>query len=480
MLVVLYFGIVPSGQIRYETGFSKPHSFIGKPGPKERVMVDYDKSVLEVFGGPLYFSLLTPRSFDEAELTIKYRYLDYSQVEAPIIEAGVLVDGALWRYDLKPVNNEIINILSREWLVIKDGGKLLLQKEEKYDTIDSFISNPPQKDRIALYNTDLDIDYVLPDYRKSEDVRSILGSKKDSLRGSFEILTYIKDEELFFGMDIVDLNKNKDADPVELLLFYDSTLLTSARLSDDGIATDNKKVLESRVINLKAADLPEGVYKVLLKAGDDIVVRNLRSNQSRIVFRNKLWLYEGDLLADIYTDGTLLNAQTTNPGKLQTVDVFQAEEICQPWESRICRESSPVELELSETYKLFTLPLSGGINRISLENDDIIISGNGLFAFDSLSYFNPLFKKIDNSTKLEELSADYIFADYIEPWDQDGWLVKKIKFDISRAYRENGKYGFLISIPGLRAEDRKDPAIEIDKIEVGLFGKSLFQKLYER
>ena len=100
---LLYMAIVPSGQITYVSDFSSSNYFIKKLSPAERVEIPVN-GVQNIIGDPVYFSLRTPRRFDSAILTIKYK----NETGLPIIETGVLVDKKIWRYDLEPKENKII------------------------------------------------------------------------------------------------------------------------------------------------------------------------------------------------------------------------------------------------------------------------------------------------------------------------------------------------------------------------------------
>ncbi len=55
----------------------------------------------------------------------------------------------------------------------------------------------------------------------------------------------------------------------------------------------------------------------------------------------------------------------------------------------------------------------------------------------------------------------------------------RVEFDLRGAYREDGKYTFLISAPGLNPNDALDDYLEIEEIKVELKGKTLIEKIRE-
>jgi hypothetical protein len=56
----------------------------------------------------------------------------------PIVEAGVLVDKLIWRYDLKPLGNKTLDYLSLAMDKQEKDGILFLQAEKNYDSFLDF------------------------------------------------------------------------------------------------------------------------------------------------------------------------------------------------------------------------------------------------------------------------------------------------------------------------------------------------------
>ncbi len=454
---LLYMGIVPSGQIAYVKDFTKDNYFIRKLTPEERVgdMIDGSQKIM---GDPVYFTLRTPRRFDKAKLSIKYRK---QEAELPIgssaslIEVGVLADKTIWRYDLQPIENEIIDQLALVWDVIRQDGLILLQKEKKFNSIDEFLNNLPNRKEMALYNYDLKEEFLLPDYEASEEVYTI----SNPLRGNYQFYTYIKDEILDFKFIIADINQNTDSDPVNLILYYDEEVIDSRSLPDDGIWADSGEQREARELKFNLSNLPEGVYKLELRANDDIITKQIITKQKKLAFNNKLWLAGTDR-EDIvlHTDSNRVDVQTVNPAKLQTI------------------KTGDKELAISQTYKQFSQNLDGTSTEVILAKDDIIIAGDEVFSFSQEAMINPQFKKIIPNLDITKEGISYILAGYSIPESEENWKIAQAEFDLAQAYREFYKYNFLISVPGLKVDDDKDDSIEIKEIKVELEGTTLWEK----
>jgi hypothetical protein len=359
--------------------------------------------------------------------------------------------------------------LSLVWDVVEEDGVILLQREKKYNTIDDFLNNLPDISKVALYNYDLKTDFILEDYEpnelssKSSELSSIVNY---ALRGPFQFYTYIKDEDLDFVFEFQDLNENKDSDEIDLHLYYNDQLIDSRHMDDPSVSSG--RVIERGEIKLELANLPEGVYKIELRVNNDIVTKKIITKQKKLSFINKIWITQDNKNNfSLYSDSRIINAQTLNPGHLQTIRVGEN------------------DLKITETYKQFSIKTNGGINEIKLAKDDIILSGNGVFSFSKESLVNPEFKRVDANLDINSEGINYVLAKYNIPTEDKGWNIAKAVFDLTRSYREHyprqlggaGKYSFLISIPGLRADDEIDDFVEISEIRVDLEGTSLWEKI---
>jgi len=447
-IIIAWFGymkIVPSGNISYDYNFSQPSYFIGKLTPAERVEIT--KTEAKIKGGPVYFSLKTPRRFEQAEVTIKFK----NTTDFPIMEIGLLNNKEAWNYDLKPLQNKIIDQLSLAWpIALGENGVRLIEREKKYNTVEQFLGNLPGVDEIALYNYSLKNNFLLNSYEPSRE-NNLIDYK---FRGSYQFYTYIKQEELDYVFDFVDLNINEANGQIAIKVYSEGKEIYSVYTADK--KADNNE----RQAFIKIADLPEGVYRFSIIANDDVITKSIISKQNQFVLINKVWLAQGnkDGLA-LFTNSRLVNAQTVNPaslGKIKIGDIF---------------------LDLNETYKQLSVKILNRPAKIELPKDDIIISGDGVFSFTENGLFDPRLKNVDDNLDVNGEKINYVLTNYQTPVDFDGWQTAVAKFDLTSAYQENGKYQFLISIPSLRTEELSKGEIIIKEIKVDLSGITLRQKL---
>ncbi|MCX6800170.1 MAG: hypothetical protein NT091_03420, partial [Candidatus Falkowbacteria bacterium] len=412
-----------------------------------------DSKFVKIIGDPVYINLRTPRAFDSGKLTIKYRYPSNGNIK--IIEAGVLVDAKQWHYDLHSIENRTLSELAGRWSLLKEGDLALLQKESKYKSIENFLSNLPDQAKIATYDHELEVEY-----KDKNLVNQVSANINRPIRGDYEFYTYLSDKNnyLYFNFTLSDIHKNKDIDPVQIFLYYKNQIIESYFLKDDGILGDIDVVGPDRNIIIDLPAMSEGVYKVEVKTNSDIITKSIQTKQSELSFINKIWISDfKDSPTKIFTDSNEIGVETINPGRLQTIKIGND------------------NLNIKDTYRKYVSHASNKTSEIQLEKNDIILSGNGVFSFNENELINPVLKKVDASYVIKDNeNIEYILARASMPKEENGWQVGTADFDLKKAYRENQRYSFMISVPGLMVDDEINDWIEIKEISIDLQGKNIF------
>lgn len=439
-----YMKIAPSGSISYVSDFSRQSYFIGKLTPAERVELSAVKQQTEIKGGPVYFSLKTPRRFERAKVSVKFK----NTTDFPVIEIGLLNNKNAGSYDLKPWQNRIVDQLSLAWPVVYgENGVRLIERQKKYQTVEQFLASSPARDEIALYNYNFKNNFLLAGYEPSLN-NNLIDYK---FRGSYQFYTYIKQEQLDYVFNFTDSN---DTGPITVKIYSPDGLIYSAD------ATDKQAGSNERRAAIKIANLPEAVYRFSIIARDEVITESIASRQDQFILINKIWLAQGNKAnLVLFTNSRLINSQTLNPaslGKIKLGDNF---------------------LDLKETYKQFSAKVLSGTAKIELPKDDIIISGDGVFSLTENGLFDPRFKKADGQLDINGEKINYVLADYQTPANFDGWQTAAAEFDLTKAYQENGKYQFLISIPSFKTEEPVSGEIIVKEIKVDLLGTSWRVKL---
>ena len=363
-----YLRIVPSGKISYFYNFQKPSFFIGKLTPEERL--EMKSGLAEIKGDPVYFSLRTPKKFNRAAITVKFK----NTTAYPVMELGLLNDKIAWNYDLKPLENKVIDQLAMVWPVIYgQAGSRLIQREKKYNSIENFLNSLPPINEIAIYDYNLNNKFLLDKYAPALEPSVI----DYNFRGSYQFYTYIKNETLDYTFELTDLNMNEDNDPVDIKVYSEAGLIYAKHLADDQSASPERQA------NIKINDLAEAVYRVSLTANDDIITKRITTRQSLFSLINKFWLFKSDnSKISLNTNSRVVSAQTTNPASLGIIKVGNS------------------AINLNKTYTQFSVKIdnsassllksspanfnqqTSGLAEIELSNDDVIISGDGVFSFN--------------------------------------------------------------------------------------------------
>jgi len=467
VVLFLYLKIVPFGRITYSRDytakFNSGKGFIYSFTPAERVDLKSSDAPLMI-GDPIYFSLFTPRTFDKAKMTIVYR--DNLSLNKPLVEAGVLVDNTIWRYDLKPIDNKGLDYLMLTWHKIEENGHLFLQKNDNYSSLAEWEKDLARgelkgcesgpENCLAVYNYNPPYNYQMSNYRTAVPI--VLDKP---LRGAHQFYVYLKNEVLRLDMSFVDLNQGLKPAPIEIILSKDNKTITTRRV-DDANLSPGSGLIEEKQILIEEKNLAAGVYKVEIKISDDVVIKKIISSVDRLAFINKVWPVSSNGELTLYTDADYLQVKALNPASLQDIS-FGGQ-----------------EFNLNETYRQFDFKTSAieQIKKIKLKKDDVILENNGVFAWAPNSLFNPSLPKVDRFFSVKT-AAKYIVADYKKPSEEEGFKTATVEFDLKGAYREKGKYSFMISVPGLKIEDSTKDNLEIYEIKIELRGRTLWQKIWQ-
>lgn len=455
--VFVYLGLAPFGSKTY-TWQSGKESFFLKPfKPDSRVLL-MASGEQKIVGNPAYLNLRTPRSFDQANVSIRYRSMG---LEKKLIEAGSLVDASAWRYELIPIENPLLDSICRDWNVIREGSLIFCQKTLDFPDISSFLSSSSDPNRIATYAYDLKRDFRLTAYQAATNTNSL----EIDLIGSYQLITYLKDEDLFFSFELSDRNLNRDPDDVVLNLYYNDKLIDTRRLPDDGISSDTGENLPKRELQIRVGHLPEGVYKLELKANDDVVTNKISTEQDVYSFYRRIEIATTEKeQIKLYTASTRVEATSKEPLGLQTI--------------RFASSS----LVLDKTFVQFSSPLpeleGRAYQELILEKGGLAISGNSNFSFSPSAFIDPFFRRVDADLPVADIS--YLIADYESPLLLEAGKQASFDIDLQASYREDRTYSIMLSVPGLRADDSEDDYLLIDEIKVELRGDNLWQLIKKK
>lgn len=431
ILALIVLAIAPFGYISYRTDLLRPDYFIGSLTPTDRLAGKEGEAARRILAEPVYFSLYTPRPFNNVRVTLEY------SSKAPLIELGLRRDGVAWNFERQPIYFQVLEDLARNPNTIQEDGVLLWQREKKYSSLNEFLKNMPARNKIAVYNYSLSYPYRLNDYHTA-------GRREvpTAVRGSYILATY------------------SGGEPIDMELFFERLAgskkeITATMYNEKNQPVISQTVVEESSLRLRTSALPTGPYRLELKAEDTVITKRIITAQSKLAFVGRVWLTDANRKSiTIYTDSQTLTAQTLNPASLQKISFANK------------------TLDLSETYKQISLsfPENGRQARpVTINKDDITLSGDGVFAFSEADLLNASLRELRPGLDIDAAGIEYVIARY-QPISEKG--KRTVSFDLSGALQEKGRYSFMIAAPGLA--DIPD-GLEVRAITAKLAGTSLLE-----
>ncbi len=473
--LIVWFKVAPLGLATYYINYPGKYNLldakgsIGRFTPADRV--DISSATAKIIGDPVYFSVATPRTFSEAKVTVTYK--NNLTGSTPIIETGVLVDNVVWRYKLAPLENSLLEKGFNNWNQLNSGDVMLFQKNKNFSSVADFLTTLKTKpenicqgtklsDCLVLYNT-ADLNNYFPETALPTTIPPFKPIDIP-LQGTHQFYFMITaSHEVDFAFDFTDLNLNKDTDSIVLSVYKNENKIYSKVIKDDFGGESSGKIrnfLSS--FSLTNDKLTAGLYKLEIKAGDDIVIKKITKAPSALNIIGRVRpVATSDKTISFWTDSSFIKLTTNNPASRQLISFGNQ------------------NFNLSEAYKQFEFfNNTPGLKEVKLNHDDVVLENDGVFSFAPGDFFNPEFKSLDRHFVFSD-QTEYVLTKYQAPQSStENFKQASVTLNTKEAYREQGRYGFIISIPGLSLVNSGN--IEIKEIKVEFSGRNLWDKIKEK
>lgn len=458
--LIVWFKVLPLGHITYSKNYFNDFRLLGGKGfislltPVDRLIKN---SKSQIIGDPVYFSIFTPRTFNEVKLIITYR--STLTDKTPILETGILVDKIAWRYKMAPLQNNIIDNLT-DWFSLRAGNLLVLQRKNIFKDTSSALNYLQGSSEVAWYNA--------PELSEKSTVKKSLAVYPfqiidTPLRGTHQFYfvgnnKMAKEIRLLFS----DLNLNSDNDNISISIYDGSCKIYSTQIID---GFDDKTNAKLRTLDFEfkvpELGLENKLYKLEIKAGDDVVIDKILSAPSALNAIHRLQLAtSNNKPLTFWTNSSFLQVTATDPSGRQIIN-FDGH-----------------DFKLEEAYQQFEINSNNqNTKEIKITKSDLILENSSTFAFSKSSLLDVDSKQIDRHFLLDN-QTQFIVASYTAPEIlEDGWRRATVTLNTKDAYREKGKYNFIISVPGLSLV--KEGGVEIASIKAEFFGRNILDKLKE-
>ncbi len=331
-----------------------------------------------------------------------------------------------------------------------------------YDSIDSFLADPPPATSIVKYDFNLSPYIERPGYQK----RTTTQTFNKALRGKHEIYTYIgDDEDLNFYFTIQDINRHPGADPF-VVEVYDGadTLIDTVTVPDDGVTEANGEVRPEQEAHILLENIPRGYYRLKVDIPDDVFIKKIVTFQQLVMFKGNVYLVDNpeyvDILGDkntsstvLYTDSSSLSFYTAHDDGYQEVRAG----------------SQYVTIDKTHTsYDVTVAHDPDQLISILSPRNDLYVSGDGFFTFSPDNYFDV---HTDIAIPLDQVDSlddyQYVIASYPQADTVGSWKVASASVSVPKLYFEKQGYNyvshFIISLPGLSENNRR---LNIQKVTV--------------
>jgi len=429
--------ITPFGiTVQYDMGANTKS--MSQLGPKNRVTAGTYNGVQvsKITDNLVYFTTDMPFDFDTATVKV------YFQNPSPDQTFSVGFQDQLdWHYNLKPYDAPFLNGLN--W-TSNGYDPVLYQKQQNYPSADAFLRNSPHNAIIGTFDYDNDIGdptVNLPNYKPQKQETVI----NTPLRGKQIIYAYLDHEPFHMIIQKQELNWYPNPDTMTVSVFKNNQLVYKTTSDDDGITDGSRKVLPPTDVRIDNPGTPEsGVYKIVIDANGDTLIKSISTNLHKIVFANALYpvanssVY-GSVVAStsattVYTNALSLSAVTYHNNGEQTLTVGSE----------------------SAILNMLQIPLQiippDRLTKIVAPQNDVILNGfQGYFSFSPDQFFTPSNYYVMPVNTQEDLNMiDYLVTDYHPSHQENGWQVNEQTFDMSTANVVNNKLSWVIQSPKLK------------------------------
>lgn len=470
MIPVAFFGYLV---VRY-TALSGHYTYVWSPQdrleknlqPLGRASKPFqDVETGEVFqritGDPVYLTIEVPRTFRQVTATV-----DLHNAGQPIVELG-LQNSVDWKFDLHPLDVPMLEDL--DWYTVTEKGNVLLQREKKFDSIDEFLNNLPLQHGIAEYNQNLDPDFVMETFQTKPNIHI-----NSPLRGSHTFQGYTQSQPISVDISFVDLNRGFDVDSVTLSIIKNDLVVAQVMEEDDGNVVADGQVSTPRTLHLTTETPIDGEFTIQLSSTGDLLVTSLETNFGYLVSKQLFLAGNSEYRAPstsfsitpntLTTNATLLQAVTSHPVGLQTIEVGKEE-----LSVSIVNTTASVDLPTAEVKTIF------------IPQNDVSLTTMGWMSFTPESFFDPDYsiERLTPGTDLDRI--DFIYASDLP---QHGVTESKrsVTFDLSQVPGDKKELNFILSAPGL---DQRKAELTISSISFEfqrppLTLHGIFVRLYKR
>jgi hypothetical protein len=395
----------------------------------------------------VYSNITVPSNAEKIIISVRFR--DNFPENSAGLFMGAKTKGG-WRYQTKPLYLKCFEKFKYVPKIEEDGKKLYFLNNKTFSSIGEFTENIPRNSAVA---TNLEIGrktIKLENYSQGEL------KINTSLRGSYTFYVYAKNT-IELSVSKQDLNWHEGEDSLEVSVYDNQNKRAASRIMpDDGITNMSKTTAKIQTAKITIPDIIEGVYRIDMENDADLLIREIKINQNKLVVDRTIFLADNNMYgietipSKLYTrayGNSIISLLVYHPEGYQNITINNK------------------TININEILAEFNVLVNKSEDFIEIdsENNDIIIGSANYYAFSKESYFDPLeYHLLD----IEDADyADYVLTDYEPPSEDDGWLIGTAEFNTNDLSIKDNKLSIVLNARHLGNEAYSNYTIPVDYLE---------------
>jgi len=352
------------------------------------------------------------------------------------------------------------------WNKVEADGLSLWQKEKKFNSLKDFIVNPPLDKTVASY-------YLSPDKlqaiktdtnKKDKNTKTVT---ETSLRGNLSVFIRVDQSPLILKVVKQDMNSYDGEDKLKIKVSKGGKNLAERTIADDGLVDANLLKLKSQEEIITLDDIDPGIYQLdLLDESNsaDMLITRIEVNQSKVIFKNNIFPL-GNTPTALWTNIDNLDVITVHDVGLQTIKLDDQ------YDLKIDQRDKKYSFDLRE---LTGNKATNKIYKLVSPKNDLIIDGNGYFAFSEEAFFLPEIIKTEKLNDLDSLDGvDYLLTGYKLPKTEGEWFTAEAYFDLKDINVDGDTLYFSLEVPQIA---KYGGELEIDYLDINVGTKEALVK----
>lgn len=363
------------------------------------------------------------------------------------------------KYTYKSLYQSLLNPLSFK----NEGGIAFWQKKEKFKSFSDFANNVPNTGLIGYYQMD---PRQMATFAKTADTNQNFSTVVNkTFRGTHTMYIKVTKSPFILKVTKQDANQYAGEDKLLITVEKDNKVVAEKEIGDDGMTTNSGLELTAQSEEIKVDNAQKGIYKVTLKdesQGGDVRIKRIEVNQKGLVFGGNVFVVDTNPTT-LVTNSKNVTLSTYHADSFQTV--------------RIDGESDLAINKVSNDFK-YTLDTPRNkaasasastaqtLHTLVMPKSDLIVKGDGYFAFDADAYFSQTYNNfVDVKTLTSTDSVDYIIANYQPAASKNGWYEAFVTFSSTDFKLDGDKLYFSLESPELATYGGE---INVDDLEVSV------------